>query len=103
MLPCLVRFRSHLRRASRLGNLFAAPPYIPTSLPPYFLFHRYVTKNPSPQLLYTLYLLPITLSPLAATLMELPASVANKGLTVWLSSLDATLTKNTGVRGPGYG
>src|SRR6266852_9589305 len=33
-------------------------------------------------------------SPLAATLMELPASVANKGLTVRLNPLDATLTKN---------
>jgi hypothetical protein len=43
---------------------------------------------------------PIALSPLAATLIELPASVANKRLTVWLNSLDATLTKNTG---PGYG
>jgi hypothetical protein len=36
-------------------------------------------------------------NPLAATLMDLPASVANKGLTVWLSPLDATLTKNRGV------
>src|SRR6202158_3799366 len=35
-------------------------------------------------------------SPLAATLMDLPASVANKRLTVGLSSLDATLTKNRG-------
>src|SRR6266852_3735340 len=39
---------------------------------------------------------PIALSPLAATLIDLPASVANKRLTVWLNSLDATLTKNTG-------
>ena len=38
--------------------------------------------------------LPSFLSPLAATLMDLPASVANKRLTAWLSSLDATLTKN---------
>ena|SRR6266446_2518093 len=35
-------------------------------------------------------------SPLAATLMDLPASVANKRLTVGLSPLDATLTKNRG-------
>ncbi len=35
-------------------------------------------------------------NPLAATLMHLPASVANKRLTEWLSPLDATLTKNTG-------
>src|SRR5713226_137457 len=40
---------------------------------------------------------PIALSPLAATLMDLLASVANKRLTAWLSPLDATLTKNTGV------
>src|SRR5260370_19633131 len=35
-------------------------------------------------------------SPLAATLMHPPASVANKRLTAGLSSLDATLTKNRG-------
>jgi hypothetical protein len=39
------------------------------------------------------------LNPLDATLMDLPASVANKRLTVRLSSLDATLTKRAG----GYG
>ena len=38
-----------------------------------------------------------SLSPLAATLMHPPASVANKRLTVGLSPLDATLTKNRGV------
>src|SRR5713226_8792925 len=37
-----------------------------------------------------------SISPLAATLMHLPASVANKRLTVWLNPLDATLTKNRG-------
>src|SRR5713101_1693463 len=36
-------------------------------------------------------------SPLAATLMRLPASVANKRLTAGLNPLDATLTKNRGV------
>src|SRR5258708_35413635 len=35
-------------------------------------------------------------SPLEATLMDLLASVANKRLTIRLSSLDATLTKNIG-------
>src|SRR6266851_4345861 len=39
------------------------------------------------------------LTPLAATLMEFPASVANKRLTAGLSPLAATLTKNTGVGG----
>src|SRR6266852_3681121 len=38
----------------------------------------------------------LALSPLDATLMDLPASVANKGLTSWLNPLDATLTKNRG-------
>jgi hypothetical protein len=38
----------------------------------------------------------IPLSPLDATLMHLPASVANKRLTAYLNSLDATLTKNRG-------
>src|SRR5713226_6037304 len=38
----------------------------------------------------------IRVSPLAATLMVSLASVANKRLTVGLSPLDATLTKNRG-------
>jgi hypothetical protein len=37
------------------------------------------------------------INPLLATLMDLPASVANKRLTESLTLLDATLTKNTGV------
>src|SRR6266851_2551006 len=40
------------------------------------------------------------ISPLDATLMDLPASVANKRVTSWLSPLDATLTKNRGVPPP---
>src|SRR5260370_8916721 len=40
---------------------------------------------------------PASISPLAATLMDLPASVANKRLTAELNPLDATLTKNQGV------
>src|ERR1700737_4615287 len=36
-------------------------------------------------------------SPLDATLMDLPASVANKTLTAGLRPLDATLTKNWGM------
>ncbi len=36
------------------------------------------------------------LSPLAATLMDLPANVVNKRLTSSLNPLDATLTKNRG-------
>ncbi len=40
--------------------------------------------------------LTVPLSPLAATFINLPVSVANKRLTVQLSLLDTTLTKNTG-------
>src|SRR5882724_4640454 len=40
-----------------------------------------------------------SISPLAATLMDIPASVANKGFTRSLSPLAATLTKNRGVGG----
>src|SRR6266481_91397 len=39
------------------------------------------------------------ISPLSATLMNLPTSVANKRLTQKLSPLDSALTKNTGVGG----
>jgi hypothetical protein len=39
----------------------------------------------------------VGISPLHATLMDLPASVANKRLTARLNPLDATLTKNTGA------
>src|SRR5437660_12864470 len=38
---------------------------------------------------------PAPVSPLAARLMDLPASVANKRFTAALSSLDATFTKKT--------
>jgi len=38
----------------------------------------------------------IGISPLSATLMDLPASVVNKRVTARLNPLDATLTKNTG-------
>src|SRR5580693_8939478 len=44
----------------------------------------------------------IPITPLAATLMDLPASVANKRLTDWLSPLDATLTKKRGVDPSGF-
>jgi hypothetical protein len=43
---------------------------------------------------------PALLSPLAATLADLPASVANKRLTAILSPLAATLTKNRGAHPP---
>src|SRR5438552_1121961 len=69
-----------LERASRAEeSLLAAsvPTLIPSSpVPP----HHHILR----------------VSPSAATLMDLPASVANKRLTKGLRPLDATLTKNTG-------
>jgi len=50
------------------------------------------------QLLSRQHFVPV--SSLAATLMESPASVANKRLTARLNPLPATLTKNRGVGGP---
>src|SRR6266851_4148429 len=64
----------------------------------------YLTGGPGIPFLTSLphyFLSPSSLSPLAATLMDPPASVANKRLTVWLNPLDATLTKNTGGGGDG--
>src|SRR6266849_1097299 len=64
-----------------------------TSLPPDFLTSRSpYPPAPTPQA----SLPTIALSPLGATLMDVPASVANKRLTARLSSLDATLTRNGG-------
>src|SRR5260370_41659880 len=69
-----------------------------TWLPPYFLTSRWPYPPPpigDPDPVGTLSWSPptIALTPLAATLMDLPASVANKKFTVCLSPLDATFTK----------
>ena len=54
------------------------------------------SRLPQPiPLLFCQHLVPV--SPLAAALMDLPASIANKRLTPRLTPLDATLTKNRGV------
>ncbi len=72
---------AHPERASRAeGSLLAA------SLPIPVRFTQLLSRRQ-----------PASISPLAATLMDLPASVANKRLTAWLSPLDATLTKKRGV------
>src|SRR5207245_2344774 len=60
---------------------------LPEALPPTFLslaslLHHLLASS--------------SLSSLTATLTNLPVNVANKGLTVILSSLDATLTKTRG-------
>src|SRR6266404_890210 len=62
---------------------------------------RVVLLTPSKSL-YPIQLLSrqqsVSVSPLAATVMNLLASVANKRLTARLNPLDATLTKNRGSR-----
>src|SRR6266446_4502011 len=61
--------------------------------------HLTPSKSPAPsQLLSRQHF--VRVSPLAATLMNLPASVANKRLTAELTPLAATLTKNRGVGVP---
>jgi len=52
--------------------------------------------GPSTVVTLSTFNLLVSLSPLAATLIALPASVANKGLMAQLKPLDATLTKNQG-------
>src|SRR5260370_12234519 len=71
---------AHPERASRAeGSLLAA------SLPIRVRFTQLLSRRQ-----------PASLSPLAATLMDLLASVANKRLTAELNPLDATLTENQG-------
>ena len=53
-------------------------------------------KGPNPVRTLLQSLLPTVLSPLAATLMNLPVNIANKGLTIRLNPLDATLIENRG-------
>ena len=96
MLPCLVDFRSQLRRASQLGGLFAFSPYV-TSLLPYFLFPSSRDENPVTATPERTVLTPYCLKSFSCNTYGLLASVANKRLTVSLSPLDATLTKNKGV------
>ena len=82
------------------------PHYLPNSFPlnPFADPHPltpvasilYKNTGGGPQLIHPHSPFSAPLSPLAATLMDLPASVANKRLTVELNPLDATLTKNQG-------
>src|SRR6266852_3286572 len=120
MLAWVVIYRRHLQHSSPISsslrtlrlcvqlstsqrsNLPLCFPFLFTSLPPQFLTPRSPyppapIKDPDPVGTPSRLLATDALSPLAATFMDLPASVANKRLTSWLSSLDATLTKNRGV------
>src|SRR5882762_8214701 len=82
--PPLHRFPRVTGHRSRVSDHASFSSSLLTSLPHYFLA-------------------PSSLSPLDATLIVLPASVANKRLTVELNLLDATLTKNRGVGAPPFG
>src|SRR5713226_5224640 len=90
MLSSYVIFAQHPRRP--LSSFVSMPPTRPEQT-------RGISHSPCPILLPADHcpLSTIALSPLAATLMEPPVSVANKRLTEWLNPLDATLTKNRGV------
>src|SRR6266852_2542784 len=101
-LPRLISFVSHsyentggvgvffpFRLSLRSAQGFIPP--APTDLP------RSYREDPDPVGTLSGPLLTLLLSLLAATLMKLPASVANKRLTPRLNPLDATLTKNKGA------
>jgi hypothetical protein len=49
VLPCLVNYRLQPRRSAHPQPPGFLPPYILTSLLPYLVFDRHVTKIPSPQ------------------------------------------------------
>ena len=89
---CALRLCVQLSTSQR-SNLPLCSPFLPASLSPHFL----TSRSPYlPALAPSGALSTMALSPLAATLTDLPASVANKRLTSWLNPLDATLTKNRG-------
>jgi len=89
---CTLRLCVRLSNSQR-SNIPLCSPFLFTSLPPHFL----TSRSPCPPAPTPSGLLATdALSPLAATFMDLPASVANKRLTDWLNPLDATLTKNRG-------
>jgi len=95
MLPYLVDFRSQLRHASQLGGLFPFSPYI-SSLLPCFLFPSSRDEKPVRATPLHSALTPYCLKSFSCNTYGLLANVANKRLTVSLSPLDATLTKNKG-------
>src|ERR1700687_4045712 len=97
---CALRLCVQLSTSQR-SNLPLRAPFLFTSLPPHFLTSRSPyppapIKDPDPVGTPSWLLATDGLSLLAATLMDLPASVPNKRLTAWLNPLDATLTKNRG-------
>src|SRR6266568_5793673 len=118
MLSCFVYLAVHPHRFSHSWPCLPESPdtkslpHLVTSLHPYFPFSKSLPHNlfadPHPLTPVESYRFknsggggpdvshPPSISPLAATLMGLLASVPNKRLTTCLSPLDATLTKNRG-------
>jgi hypothetical protein len=117
MLAWVVIYRRHLRHSckSRLPKALDAKGAIPPShsprssvfplqhsnaqafQPANAFFFASSSRSPYPPAPTPSTSLPtIALSPLPATLMELPQVLQTKGLAVWLNPLDATLTKNRG-------
>src|SRR6266478_4541632 len=100
-LPRLISFVSHsYENTGGVGVFFpfrlslsSAQGFI---LPVPIDLSRSYREDPDPVGTLSGPLLTLLLSLLAATLMKLPASVANKRLTPRLNPLDATLTKNKG-------
>src|SRR6266852_4237190 len=80
-----------------MGTLLSCP--LPMRAHQVVLLALPKSSHPGP-LLSRQHFLPV--SPLAATLMDSPASVASKRLTAGLSPLAATLTKNRGVGAPPF-
>src|SRR5712692_6730047 len=89
MLASVVIYRRHLRHSTPTPSSLRTAP-APINLPPSYREDSDPVGSASGSL-HT-----IALSPLDATLMDFPASVANKRLTAWLNPSDATLTKNRG-------
>ena len=92
-MAIIVLLFGHDPRALRTMYLICIPVTVPG------LARHAVLLNPpksshSSQILSRQQSSPI--SPVAATLMDLLAGIANKRLTPWVNPLDATLTKNTG-------
>src|SRR5258708_21320130 len=90
---CLARLpRALIEDSDRVGKVLLLSNLRPLSFSRLTIIHR-----PAPTLSG---LLPTALSPLAATLMDLPASVAYKRLTAWLNPLDAIFKNRGATTGP---
>src|SRR5258708_6840716 len=99
MLAWVVIYRRHLRQSPQSRFIRTLPlPASPLNLQLLtFNLPLFNVSTFQPSNLPTFQPSKAALSPLPATLIDLPASVANKRLTAGLTLLDATLTKNRGA------